>query len=76
MRLSSAQLSDGSGHAAQDCDVTERSEGEEASSRSGPNSVSTEGRKRGALRPQGAREMSADETKKATRQTQQCRALD
>lgn len=44
--------------------------GKRASSRSGPNSVSTEGRERGTLRPQGSREMSADETKKGG-QTQQ-----
>lgn len=50
----SAQVSDGSGHAAQDCDVTGRSERqEEASSRSGPSSVSTDGRERGTTRPPG-----------------------
>lgn len=44
--------------------------GKRASSRSGPNSVSTEGRERGTVRPPGSREMSADETKKAARQQQ------
>lgn len=64
VQLSSAQVGDGSGRTAQDCEVTERIEKGVASSRPGPVGVSTEGLEEGGPTTPGTWEMSADETKR------------
>ena len=62
-QLGSAQFSDGSGHAAQDCDMTEGSERGVASSRSRAGQCFNRGPREGGPTTPGSWEMSADETK-------------
>lgn len=76
IQLGSAQVSDGSGHAAQESDVDgERARGQKHHQDQGRAVFQQMAARGGPHDPPGAREMSADETKEGG-QMQQCRARD